>query len=41
MLRRRPDPAWLPRYSRPPGPGALLFLLILVIAIIWFLFRAA
>lgn len=41
MLRQRPNPPWLPRYSRPPGTGALLFLLIVVIAIIWFLLRQA
>jgi hypothetical protein len=29
----------MPRYSRPPGAGALFFVLILVVLLIWFLLR--
>jgi hypothetical protein len=31
----------MPRYSRPPGVGALVFLLVLVAVIIWVLGRLA
>ena len=39
LLRPPKQPSWLPRYSRPPGMGALFFLLIVVIGLILFLFR--
>ena len=36
--KRRP---YMPPYSQPPGVGALIFLLIVVIFCIWFLNRMA
>jgi len=41
LLRPRKHPAWMPRYSRPPGTGALVFILILVVFLIWFLLRGS
>jgi hypothetical protein len=37
LLRPPKQPQWLPRYSRPPGAGALLFVFVLVVLLIWFL----
>ena len=39
LLRPPKQPQWLPRYSRPPGMGALIFLLIVVFGVMWFLNR--
>jgi hypothetical protein len=41
LLRPPKHPSWLPRYSRPAGPGSLLAVLILVALLIWFLMRLA
>ena len=37
LLRPPKQPSWLPRYSRPPGVGPLVFLLVVVALIIWVL----
>ena len=37
LLRPRKHPPWMPRYSRPPGVGPLIFLLVVVVLIIWVL----
>jgi hypothetical protein len=41
LLRPPKQPRWLPRYSRPPGIGALVFLLTVIVALIWWLFGQA
>jgi hypothetical protein len=39
LLRPPKQPRWLPRYTRPQPLGALFFLLVVVILVMWFLFR--
>jgi hypothetical protein len=39
LLRPPKHPRWMPRYSRPPGVGPLVFLLVLVAVIMWVLGR--
>jgi hypothetical protein len=41
LLRPPKQPDWLPRYSRPSGPGPLAFVLVVVVLLIWFLLRMA
>ena len=41
LLRPPKQPRWLPRYSRPAPVGGLAFLLVIVLAVIWFLLKAA
>jgi hypothetical protein len=39
LLRPPKHPRWLPRYSRPQPVGALVFVLVVVILVMYFLLR--